>query len=72
MIDTPTDAAPVATTGGPSTIVSGEGRVDSKLVIIGSGPTGLTLGALLARRGMEVISVDQDSGPAGDGSWRRP
>ena len=42
-----------------------------RAVIIGSGPTGLTLGALLARRGVQVISVDHDGGPASDGSWRR-
>ncbi len=41
------------------------------VIIIGAGPTGLTLGAVLARRGHRVVTVDRDSGPAPDGSWRR-
>ena len=42
-----------------------------RVLIVGSGPTGLTLGAPLARRGHEVVSVDPDPGPAADGTWRR-
>ena len=42
-----------------------------RVLIVGSGPAGLTLGAPLARRGHEVISVDRDPGPAADGAWRR-
>ena len=33
-----------------------------KIVIIGAGPTGLTLGAALARRGHGVVAVDPDPG----------
>jgi 2-polyprenyl-6-methoxyphenol hydroxylase-like FAD-dependent oxidoreductase len=40
-------------------------------IIVGAGPTGLTLGATLARRGHRVVAVDRDPGPARDGSWRR-
>src|SRR5262245_45550206 len=42
-----------------------------KALILGAGPTGLTLGARLARRGHEVVAVDRDPGPAPDGTWRR-
>lgn len=42
-----------------------------RVVIVGAGPTGLTLGAALARRGHEVVAVDRDPGPATGGSWRR-
>jgi 2-polyprenyl-6-methoxyphenol hydroxylase-like FAD-dependent oxidoreductase len=38
---------------------------------VGSGPTGLLLGAALARRGHQVISVDRDPGPTGDAWIRR-
>ena len=31
-----------------------------RTLIVGSGPTGLMLGAALARRGHQVISVDRD------------
>ena len=40
-------------------------------LIVGSGPTGLLLGAALARRGHQVTSVDRDSGPTGDRWVRR-
>jgi 2-polyprenyl-6-methoxyphenol hydroxylase-like FAD-dependent oxidoreductase len=39
--------------------------------IIGAGPTGLFLGAALARRGHQVSIIDRDPGPARDGSWSR-
>jgi 2-polyprenyl-6-methoxyphenol hydroxylase-like FAD-dependent oxidoreductase len=41
-----------------------------RIAIIGSGPTGLFLGAALARRGHHVTSVDRDPGPAGQ-EWAR-
>jgi 2-polyprenyl-6-methoxyphenol hydroxylase-like FAD-dependent oxidoreductase len=41
-----------------------------RILIVGSGPTGLLLGAALARRGHQVISVDRDPGPTGD-AWTR-
>jgi 2-polyprenyl-6-methoxyphenol hydroxylase-like FAD-dependent oxidoreductase len=41
------------------------------VIIVGAGPTGATLGALLARRGYRVIAVDRDPGPVADGPWRR-
>ncbi len=42
-----------------------------RTVVVGAGPTGLLLGACLARRGHQVVSVDRDPGPAGDGWVRR-
>jgi 2-polyprenyl-6-methoxyphenol hydroxylase-like FAD-dependent oxidoreductase len=42
-----------------------------KVLIVGAGPTGLTLAASLARRGHDVIAIDRDGGPAADGSWHR-
>ena len=42
-----------------------------RTLIVGSGPTGLLLGAALARRGHEVTSVDRDPGPTGDAWIRR-
>jgi flavin-dependent dehydrogenase len=41
------------------------------VIIVGAGPTGLTLGAALARRRHRVLAVDRDPGPAPDGSWQR-
>ena len=41
-----------------------------RTLIVGSGPTGLLLGAALARRGHQVTSVDRDPGPTGD-AWTR-
>ena len=34
-----------------------------RTVVVGAGPTGLLLGAALARRGHEVVAVDRDAGP---------
>jgi 2-polyprenyl-6-methoxyphenol hydroxylase-like FAD-dependent oxidoreductase len=41
-----------------------------KVLVVGSGPAGLILGAALGGRGHQVISVDRDPGPSPDG-WRR-
>lgn len=41
-----------------------------RTLIVGSGPTGLLLGAALARRGHQVRSVDRDAGPVGE-TWTR-
>jgi 2-polyprenyl-6-methoxyphenol hydroxylase-like FAD-dependent oxidoreductase len=42
-----------------------------RTLIVGSGPTGLLLGAALARRGHQVTSVDRDPGPTEDAWIRR-
>ncbi len=42
-----------------------------RTLIVGSGPTGLMLGAALARRGHQVTSVDRDPGPTSDAWIRR-
>lgn len=41
------------------------------VAIIGAGPTGLVLGAALARRGHHVTAVDRDAGPGPHGRWDR-
>ena len=33
------------------------------VIVIGAGPTGLTSGAALARRGHRVVAIDRDPGP---------
>jgi thioredoxin reductase (NADPH) len=57
-------AAPATTTGGPTTVDSGEGRVDTKLLIVGSGPAGLTAAIYAARANLEPV-VLAGSAPGG-------
>src|SRR5690349_4618893 len=64
IVDSPGEASALPTTGGPSTIESGEGRVDSKLVIVGSGPAGLTAAIYAARANLEPIVI-AGSAPGG-------
>jgi thioredoxin reductase (NADPH) len=64
MVDDPADATAVPAPGGPSTVESGEGRVDSKLVIVGSGPAGLTAAIYAARANLEPIVI-AGSAPGG-------
>lgn len=42
-----------------------------RIVIVGSGPAGMTAALLLAREGHQVTLVDRDPGPVGHGEWRR-
>jgi 2-polyprenyl-6-methoxyphenol hydroxylase-like FAD-dependent oxidoreductase len=42
-----------------------------RIVIVGSGPAGMTAALLLARDGHQVTLVDRDPGPPEHGDWRR-
>src|SRR5881296_1472837 len=64
IVDSPGEATAIPVPGGPSTVETGEGRVDSKLVIVGSGPAGLTAAIYAARANLEPV-VLAGSAPGG-------
>ena len=62
--DTGAATAVATAPGGPSTATTGAGRVETKLVIVGSGPAGLTAAIYAARSNLEPI-VLAGSAPGG-------
>src|SRR5262245_42870248 len=66
MVDAPAaaDAEAVARPGGPSSDLGGDGIVETKVVIIGSGPAGLTAAIYSARANLEPV-VLAGSAPGG-------
>src|SRR3954464_5242118 len=64
MVDDPAGATAVPAPGGPSTGESAEGRANSKLFIVGSGPAGLTAAIYAARANLEPIVI-AGSAPGG-------
>src|SRR5436305_9422565 len=42
----------------------GEARMDTDVLIVGAGPTGLMLANQLARRGVRAIIIDRHAGPS--------
>jgi thioredoxin reductase (NADPH) len=62
MVDPDGDA--VAAPGGPSTVLGGGGQVDAKVVIVGSGPAGLTAAIYAARANLEPVVLG-GSAPGG-------